>query len=176
MLNSIESFLIWAKSCMIKANWGFLSALLLGLTLLSGCSQSEPGETAKPAATQNSSSGAGVAAGTVTDTVSASKTGAGNAQPPASLVYDGTMSGVVGDSMCGKDHMMMGDVGKDVVNCTKDCVKQGYKFVLIDEKGESFVLDDQITAEKYAGKSVSVSGHINRISKTIDVKSVKPLQ
>lgn len=174
MLNSIESFLIWAKSCMIKANWRFLSALLFGLTLLSGCSHSgDSGDTPGAASTPSSSSGAG----TATDRASSSgKTGAGNSQPPASLVYDGTMSGVVGDSMCGKDHMMMGDVGKDVVNCTKDCVKQGYKFVLIDEKGESFVLDDQKTAEEYAGKSVSISGHINRISKTIDVKSVKALQ
>jgi hypothetical protein len=140
-------------------NWTVRTSttFLVGLFVLCGCSQPEPSEPG------GSSAGSSATESAVT----------GSSKPPATLVYDGTMSGVVGDSMCGKDHMMMGDVGKDVVKCTIDCVKEGYKYVLINAKGESFVLADQKAAEEYAGKSVSVSGHINCISKTIDAKSIK---
>ncbi|MBX9771207.1 MAG: hypothetical protein K2X29_07535 [Candidatus Obscuribacterales bacterium] len=92
----------------------------------------------------------------------------------AGQVYVGTISGVISDSMCGKDHSGMGDLGKDSVACTQKCVEQGAKFVLVDEKsGDIYKLSDQKKPAKFAGKGVSIDGHIDPAEKAIHVHSLK---
>lgn len=88
--------------------------------------------------------------------------------------YEGTISGVISDSMCGKDHTGMGELGKDPIDCTKQCVERGAKYVLVDEKsGDVYNLSDQRKATDFAGKTVTVAGHIDPAEKAIHVHSLK---
>lgn len=89
-------------------------------------------------------------------------------------VYEGTLSGVISDSMCGKGHSGMGELGKDPTVCSQKCVEQGAKFVLVEEKsGDVYNLSDQKKPAKFAGQSVSVEGHIDPAEKAIHVHSIK---
>lgn len=87
-------------------------------------------------------------------------------------VYEGTISGVISDSMCGKDHLVMGALGRDAVACSKKCVEQGAKFVLVDDKGVVYGLSDQKKPMELAGRAVSVEGHIDPTEKAIHVHSM----
>jgi hypothetical protein len=66
-----------------------------------------------------------------------------------------TFTGVITDSMCGKDHAMM-KVTPDS-KCVLECVKSGSKYALYDGKNV-YVLSDQKTPEKFAGQRVKVTG------------------
>lgn len=91
----------------------------------------------------------------------------------ASAVYEGTISGAISDSMCGKNHSTMGEAGKDPIVCTRKCVESGAKYVLVDSKsGEVYNLSDQEKFADLAGKTVSIEGHIDPSSKSIHVHSV----
>jgi hypothetical protein len=74
-----------------------------------------------------------------------------------------TLTGVVSDEMCGADHKMM-NVTPDS-KCVVDCVKAGSKYVLLSGSNV-YVLSDQKTPEKFAGKKVTVTG-------TVDGKNLK---
>src|SRR5438045_2396856 len=74
-----------------------------------------------------------------------------------------TLTGVVSDEMCGKDHNMM-KVTPDS-KCVTECIKMGSKYVLLSGD-KVYVLSDQKTPEKFAGKKVTVTG-------TVDGKNVK---
>jgi len=74
-----------------------------------------------------------------------------------------TLTGVVSDEMCGKDHNMM-HVTPDS-KCVTECVKMGSKYVLLAGTNV-YVLSDQKTSEKFAGKKVTVTG-------TVDGKNLK---
>jgi len=63
-------------------------------------------------------------------------------------------TGVITDSMCGKDHAMM-KVAPDS-KCVQECVKQGAKYALFDGK-ISYVLSDQLTPQQFAGQKVKVN-------------------
>lgn len=86
-------------------------------------------------------------------------------------VYEGTISGVISDSMCKADHSGMGELGKDPVACTQKCVEGGAKYVLVDSNGEIYSLSDQKLKE-HAGHKVTVSGHIDPNTKVVHVHSV----
>ncbi len=91
-------------------------------------------------------------------------------------VRSGTVSGVISDAMCKGDHsaMIKGGHGKDSASCTKACWKSGNKAVLVDKKNSVvYSLSNPKTVDKYAGKAVSVTGHIDDQSKVIHVHSVK---
>ncbi|MCC6522221.1 MAG: hypothetical protein IT373_06140 [Polyangiaceae bacterium] len=90
-------------------------------------------------------------------------------------VHEGTIRGVISDSMCGKDHTRMGDDGKDPAACTKKCVGAGAKYVLVDDDGTVYALSDQKKPEAFAGKPVVVEGHIDPKAKAIHVHSLKAL-
>jgi hypothetical protein len=90
----------------------------------------------------------------------------------ASEVYEGTVSGVISDSMCGADHSKMGELGKNPEECTKKCVEQGAKYVLLDEQGQTYALSDQDKAGSFAAKAVTVKGHIDPATKSIHVHSL----
>ncbi|MBI4951387.1 MAG: hypothetical protein HY908_05100 [Myxococcales bacterium] len=107
-----------------------------------------------------------------------STTVAASPQPFASAgegVHEGTIRGVISDSMCGKDHGRMGDDGKDPAACTKKCVAAGAKYVLVDDDGAVYALSDQKKPEAFAGKPVVVEGHIDPKAKAIHVHSLKAL-
>lgn len=42
-----------------------------------------------------------------------------------------TLTGQISDSMCGKSHAGMGDMGKNPKECTAGCVKAGGKYVFV---------------------------------------------
>lgn len=70
----------------------------------------------------------------------------------------GTWTGSISDSMCGADHSMMGEDGKDPVKCTELCVKAGEKYILVDAHGKTFALDAQDKARPFAGQKVTIHG------------------
>ena len=65
--------------------------------------------------------------------------------------------GVITDTMCADDHASM-KVAPDA-RCVRDCVGDGqtYKYALADGKS-LYVLSDQETPAKFAGKRVKVTG------------------
>lgn len=87
-------------------------------------------------------------------------------------VHEGTIGGVISDSMCGKDHMKMGDMGKDAEVCSQKCVEAGAKYVLVADSGEVYQLSDQKRAKEFAGKPVKISGHIDETSKAIHLHGI----
>jgi hypothetical protein len=82
-----------------------------------------------------------------------------------------TVTGVITDTMCGKDHTMM-KVTPDS-KCVSECVKAGSKYALYDGK-TAYVLSDQKTPEKFAGQKVKVTGTLDQKSKTLQVESIAP--
>jgi hypothetical protein len=87
-------------------------------------------------------------------------------------VYEGTITGVISDSMCGKDHSKMGGLGKDPAKCIEKCVASGAKYVLIDEKGDSYSLSNQEKPKELTGKHVAITGHIDPSEKAIHVHKI----
>jgi len=81
-----------------------------------------------------------------------------------------TFTGVVTDSMCGKDHSAM-KVNPDS-KCVLDCVKAGSKYALYDGKAV-YVLSDQETPAKFAAQKVKVTGVFDPKAKTIKVQSIQ---
>jgi hypothetical protein len=80
-----------------------------------------------------------------------------------------TYTGVITDSMCGKDHAMM-KVSPDS-KCVQECVKRGSKYALFDGKS-AYVLSDQKAAEPFAGQKVRITGTLNEKTKVLEVNSV----
>jgi Protein of unknown function (DUF5818) len=81
-------------------------------------------------------------------------------------------TGTVTDAMCPKaDHSRM-RMGSTDAECTIACVDaHGSAFVLYDGK-EVYALSDQKTPEKFAGKTVTVTGALDAKTKTIRVESI----
>ena len=126
------------------------------LTLLAGCGQAQEGTQGQQQP------------GATTTKVDKGAEGTGGGK-----VYEGTITGVISDSMCGKDHLgIMGTMGRDSVACTKKCVEQGAKFVLVDGNGVVYHLSDQKKPVELAGRAVSVEGHIDPTEKAIHVHSM----
>ncbi len=80
-----------------------------------------------------------------------------------------TFTGVITDSMCGKDHAMM-KVAPDS-KCVVECVKHGSKYALYDGK-KSYVLSDQKSAEQFAGQKVRISGTLYEKTGILKVDSI----
>ncbi|HXA03979.1 MAG TPA: DUF5818 domain-containing protein [Bryobacteraceae bacterium] len=76
----------------------------------------------------------------------------------ASAAAPKTFTGVITDSMCGKDHAMMNI--KPDSKCVLECVKAGSKYALI-EGANVYELSDQKAPEKFAGQKVKVTGTLN---------------
>jgi len=73
----------------------------------------------------------------------------------ALIAADRTFTGVVTDSMCGKDHAMMNI--KPDAKCAIECAKKGSKYAVYDGS-KMYVLSDQATPAKFAGQKVKVTG------------------
>jgi hypothetical protein len=76
----------------------------------------------------------------------------------ASAAAPKTFTGVITDSMCGKDHAMMGV--KPDSKCVLECVKSGSKYALL-EGSNVYELSDQKAPEKFVGQKVKVTGTLN---------------
>jgi hypothetical protein len=80
-----------------------------------------------------------------------------------------SFTGIITDSMCGKDPAMM-KVTPDS-KCVVECVKSGSKFALYDGK-TAYVLSDQKTPERFAGQKVKVTGTLFEKTKILQVESI----
>ncbi len=98
---------------------------------------------------------------------------------------DTTYSGEIMDSQCAKngshDAMlkkegmgkMIGDP-KAGMMCTANCVKMGSKYVLYNAaKKTVYQLDDQQKPEQFAGQKVTVTGTLDKATKTVHVASIQ---
>ncbi len=100
----------------------------------------------------------------------------GTESTPKKGLYEGTVHGVISDSMCKFDHagMIKGGYGKDAAGCIMKCVSQGYKLVVADEKNNVvYEFRNPQKAEPFAGKSVAISGHIDPQTKVIHIHDIK---
>lgn len=91
-------------------------------------------------------------------------------------IRSGTVTGVISDSMCKFDHsaMIKAGHGTNAVTCTQKCVEEGNKLVLCDAKSKIvYNLSNATKVKKFAGKSVSITGHIDDQTKVIHVHSIK---
>ncbi|MDR3718082.1 MAG: hypothetical protein P4K98_04720 [Bryobacteraceae bacterium] len=71
-----------------------------------------------------------------------------------------TYTGVITDTMCGKNHSAMGVKPDD--RCVRECVKSSggkVKYALLSD-GKVMVLSDQQAPEKFAAKKVKVTGEL----------------
>lgn len=81
-----------------------------------------------------------------------------------------TFTGVITDTMCGKDHAMM-KVTPDA-RCVRECAKQGnVKYALFDGKNV-YILSDQKTPEQFAGQKVKVIGTLNDKTQILKADSI----
>jgi hypothetical protein len=84
-----------------------------------------------------------------------------------------TFTGVITDSMCGREHSAMGVTPTE--KCVKECMKHGkhVKYVLDDGK-TLYKLSDQQTPEKFAAKKVKVTGKLHAKTGIIAVEKIEP--
>ena len=80
-----------------------------------------------------------------------------------------TFTGVITDSMCGKDHAMM-KVSPDS-KCVQECVMHGSKYALFDGKAV-YVLSDQKAPAAFAGQRVKITGTLHEKTKILKVDSI----
>ena len=86
-----------------------------------------------------------------------------------------TLTGQISDSMCGKSHAGMGEMGKNPKECTMGCVKAGGKYVFVsgdkvyDIKNQNFAA---LIAN--AGANVQLTGDVATDGKTITVTKIAP--
>ena len=87
-----------------------------------------------------------------------------------------TLTGQISDSMCGKSHSGMSDMGKNPKECTLGCVKSGGKYVFVsgdkiyDIKNQTFA-----AVAANAGVSVQLTGDVDKDGKTITVTKIAPV-
>ena len=87
-----------------------------------------------------------------------------------------TWTGKISDSMCGKSHAGMGEMGKNAKECTMGCVKAGGKYVLVsgdkvyDIKNQNFA-----ALAANAGANVQLTGDVAADGKTITVTKIAPV-
>lgn len=87
----------------------------------------------------------------------------------AASAKEATLTGTVGDAMCGVKHMMPDEAG-----CTRGCVTKGSDYALIvKDKVYTLKANDAAKAnlDKLAGKMATVVGDLN--GETIQVASVQ---
>ena len=82
-----------------------------------------------------------------------------------------TYKGEITDSYCAP---MGSHPDPDAKKCTVDCVKMGATYVLYNAADKTvYQLDDQKKPVAFAGKKVSVSGTLDKATKTIHVTEIK---
>jgi hypothetical protein len=86
-----------------------------------------------------------------------------------------TLTGRISDSMCGKDHSAMGEMGKNSKECAIACVKGGAKYVFVSGDKVYEIKNQSFAAlVTNAGASVQLTGDVDRDGKVITVTKVAP--
>ncbi len=87
--------------------------------------------------------------------------------PLLAAAKSSTLTGVIGDSMCGAKHMG----GESPAECTRACVKQGSAYALVvGDKVYKLKGGDAAALDKLAGEKATVTGTVD--GDTIEVSSV----
>jgi len=85
-----------------------------------------------------------------------------------------TWNGTISDKMCGADHK-----GHDPAGCVRSCVKGGSPYVFVVGTDQVLDIDNQkdskiaASLDKFAGKSVSVTGTMSKDGKSVTINSIK---
>src|SRR5260370_18610742 len=86
-----------------------------------------------------------------------------------------TLTGQISDSMCGKSHSGMGDMGKSPKECTLGCVKDGSRYVFVSGDKVYDIKNQSLAAlAANAGANVRLTGDIDQEGKTITVTNIVP--
>ena len=84
-----------------------------------------------------------------------------------------TLTGQISDSMCGKSHAGMGDMGKNPKECTAGCVKTGAKYVFVSGEKIYEIKNQNFAAlPANAGATVQLTGDVDKDGKTITVAKI----
>ena len=83
-----------------------------------------------------------------------------------------TFTGVITDSMCGKDHSQM-RMGPTDAECTTACVAAHGAAYVLSNGTNLYELSDQQQPEPFAGKKVRVVGRVDTAKKLIVVESIE---
>jgi hypothetical protein len=83
-----------------------------------------------------------------------------------------TFTGVITDTMCGKDHTHMHL--NPIEECVRQCVKAGKdKYALLTPAGKLYKLSDQKAPEPFAAKKVKVTGTLFEKTGIIQVDRIE---
>jgi hypothetical protein len=86
-----------------------------------------------------------------------------------------TFTGVITDSMCGRNHSGMGV--RPTEKCVRECMKHGKHVKYVLDDGKSFYkLSDQETPAKYAAQKVKVTGKLYAKTGIITVEKIEPVK
>ena len=86
-----------------------------------------------------------------------------------------TLTGQISDSMCGKSHAAMGEMGKNSKDCTAGCVKTGAKYVFVSgDKLYDIKNQDFGALAANAGANIQLTGDLDKDGKTITVTKIAP--
>ena len=102
------------------------------------------------------------------------------------LTHAATFRGEIGDSSCAlnvhslsrshKEMLKSKSFGSTAADCARQCVAhQGSSYVLVVKK-EVYRLDKQKEAEKWAGRTVIVTGELDANKKVIMIETIQPLK
>src|SRR5262245_53402076 len=84
-----------------------------------------------------------------------------------------TLTGQITDTMCGKNHANMGDMGKNPKTCTTGCVKAGAKYAVVSgDKVYEIKNQNCASLAANAGATVQVTGDVAADGKTITVTKI----
>ncbi len=82
-----------------------------------------------------------------------------------------TFTGVITDTMCGKDHAHMNL--QPIEECVKQCVKAGKDKYALLTNGKLYKLSDQKTPEQFAARQVKVTGILYEKTGIIKVDKIE---
>jgi hypothetical protein len=86
-----------------------------------------------------------------------------------------TMTGQISDSMCGKNHASMGEMGKNPKDCTAGCVKAGAKYVFVSgDKIYEIKNQNFASLAANAGANVLLTGDVDKDGKAVTVTKIAP--
>jgi hypothetical protein len=83
---------------------------------------------------------------------------------------DQTLTGVVSDNMCGKQHMMK---NAPASKCTRECVKAGSDYALVVGDKVYTLKGDKTEIDKFAGEKATIKGTVS--GSTVTVTSISTL-
>src|SRR5438876_10834040 len=76
-----------------------------------------------------------------------------------------TLTGQISDSMCGKSHAGMGEMGKNAKECTLGCIKAGGKYVFVSDKVYEIKNQNLAALAANAGANVQLTGDVDKDGK-----------